>query len=145
MLNRRKVMGMLGVGVAAGPSLASHAAEALGGQKMLRTAGYMSHNTGDVSAMIKGTLIDPSDHAKKITAFFARGVFPEFFERELREQAKHIGMFDPDILAKKSWSDSVKILEQRERNYQRLLEMRTKQWMPNNEREEFYKQNGFWL
>lgn len=145
MLNRRKVMGMLGVGVAAGPAVARGAVGALENQQLVRTVGYANAPNTVTGGILGDQIIDSAEHARKMASFFARGVFPEFFERELREQAKQINGFDVDILAKKSWSDSVKIQEQRERNYQKLLESRRQQWASNNEHNEFYKQNGFWI
>lgn len=46
---------------------------------------------------------------------------PEVMEFELRDQARSISALDPDIACKASWSMSVKLMTQRERNYQRAL------------------------
>ena len=43
---------------------------------------------------------------------------PKHVEEAMRQEAKYITALDPDIAAKKAWSMSVKILTQRERNYQ---------------------------
>lgn len=44
---------------------------------------------------------------------------PEVLKFELRDQAKYVHSFDPDIACKKSWSMSVKIMTQQQRNYNR--------------------------
>jgi hypothetical protein len=47
---------------------------------------------------------------------------PEVMEYELRDQSRSVGALDPDIACKASWSMSVKLMTQRERNYQRSVE-----------------------
>jgi hypothetical protein len=57
---------------------------------------------------------------------------PEFVEYELRDQSKYVQCLDPDIACKKSWSMSVKIMTQKERNYQKSLERINKsEWQQN--------------
>ena len=46
--------------------------------------------------------------------------FPDFMERELREQSRYVYALDPDIAVKKSWSMAAKIQTQRQRNFERL-------------------------
>lgn len=58
------------------------------------------------------------DAATYIDAF---GV-PKHVEEYYRSQAEYISYLDPDIAARRSWSMSVKIITQRERNYQRLVQ-----------------------
>lgn len=50
------------------------------------------------------------------------GKLPEHVERDLWERSRYVGALDPDIAVKRSWSMSVKIGEQRRRNYERELE-----------------------
>ena len=47
---------------------------------------------------------------------------PKWLDEQYRDEAKYVAELDPDIACKKSWSMSVKIQEQRQRNYQRRLE-----------------------
>lgn len=47
---------------------------------------------------------------------------PEVTEFELRDQARYTSTLDPDIACKMSWSMSIKLMTQRQRNYQRALE-----------------------
>lgn len=46
---------------------------------------------------------------------------PDFYDRQLREKAHAVYRIDDDIAAKRSWSWSVKMQEQRARNYKRLI------------------------
>lgn len=48
--------------------------------------------------------------------------FPEVLEFEMRDQARYVSTLDPDIACKTSWSMSVKIMTQRQRNYERNVE-----------------------
>ncbi len=55
--------------------------------------------------------------------------FPPHVEEAIRRNSKWVQLLDPDIAAKRSWSMSVKILTQQERNYQREIErMRELGW-----------------
>lgn len=47
---------------------------------------------------------------------------PDVINFELRDRAKYVSALDPDIACKASWSMSVKIMTQRQRNYDRELE-----------------------
>lgn len=57
-----------------------------------------------------------------VARYFNTVGIPEFAEKELRAQTQYVTVLDPDLAAKRSWSMSVKIQEQRERNYQRKVE-----------------------
>ena len=48
---------------------------------------------------------------------------PEFVKEQLRRNSQYVSCLDPDLAAKRSWSMSVKIMTQRERNYVRQLEL----------------------
>lgn len=50
------------------------------------------------------------------------GKLPDFVEENLRDRARGVNYLDPDIACKKTWSLNVKIMAQRERNYQQLLD-----------------------
>ena len=67
---------------------------------------------------------------------------PEFMEREIRERSRYVTALDPDIASKKSWSMSVKIMTQRQRQYERDLRNSTSQdW--HTERSAIKKILGF--
>ncbi len=126
--NRRSFLTLLGVGTATAPLAVKAAAdaeiasltrvgkEALSSSGMGLYGGGIQAAGGEQSAGIPYAqkYIQATDYIKMF------GV-PEFVEAELRDQSKWISALDPDIACKKSWSMSVKILEQRSRNYERLV------------------------
>ena len=57
---------------------------------------------------------------------------PDFVRESFRRDAQYVSLLDPDIAAKRSWSMSVKILTQRERNLERRIEaMHHGAWQSN--------------
>jgi len=83
--------------------------------------------TGLGTAAIGGVpqALDPNSYVKtRISAAQYIRMFgvPEFVDEAFRRNSLYVGTLDPDIAAKKSWSMSVKILTQRQRNYERQLE-----------------------
>jgi hypothetical protein len=122
--NRRSFLSLLGVGTVTAPLAAKAAVDDEITQ--LTNVGRAALSTSGIGL---GTPSDPvqSDfdyqqrliHAADYVKMF--GV-PEAIEIELRDQCKWIHALDPDIAAKRSWSMSVKILEQRNRNYERQVE-----------------------
>lgn len=49
------------------------------------------------------------------------GKLPRHVERQAWENTRYVNCLDPDLAAKRSWSISVKIAEQRRRNYVKHL------------------------
>ena len=47
---------------------------------------------------------------------------PEFVRENMWRNSQYVGALDPDLAAKRSWSMSVKIAEQRQRNFKRNME-----------------------
>jgi hypothetical protein len=121
--NRRRFLSLLGVGAAGAPLVAKAAADAEIAKLALNGNALSSMGLGMAAppAMMQDgvthqqMVIGASDYIKMF------GV-PEVVEFELRDQAKWISALDPDLACKKSWSMSVKILEQRQRNYERAVE-----------------------
>ena len=68
---------------------------------------------------------------------------PEVVDAELRDRAQWIGGLDPDIACKKSWSMNVKIMTQRQRNYERQVENLHKRGWQHKKREGLKKILGF--
>lgn len=123
MMQRRKFMQLLGIGTASAPLAARAAAEAEMGRlaglsQTVLAANYPTTEGGapeSIGGGVSDNLVKMSHYMKLV------GKIPSHVEREIRERTKQVYCFDPDILAKKSWSFSVKIQEQRQRNYQREL------------------------
>ena len=125
--NRRRFLSLLGIGAAGAPLAAKAAADAeiakLAGisQSALSTtgiglsAGMPQPVGGATGSSYKQMMIGASDYVRMF------GV-PEVIEYELRDQSKWVAALDPDLASKKSWSMAVKILEQRQRNYERSVE-----------------------
>jgi hypothetical protein len=123
--NRRSFLSLLGVGAAAGPLAAKVAVDSeigklAGIQSNLASTGLGLISGGAPQAIGDGTnyqqqLINAANYVKMFG-------LPEFVEFELKDQSKWIPSLDPDLACKKSWSMSVKIAEQRQRNYKRAVE-----------------------
>lgn len=47
---------------------------------------------------------------------------PDWVEYQLRDNARYVNSLDHDLACKRSWSMSVKIAEQRQRNYRKAVE-----------------------
>jgi len=122
----------LGIGAAAGPlaakAVADHEIGSLAGLNRAHSplsstglglygggAGPPAQQNFSGGLTYQQTLIGASDYIKVFG-------LPEVVEFELRDQSKWIASLDPDLACKKSWSMSVKILEQRQRNYDRAVE-----------------------
>lgn len=126
--NRRRFLSLLGVGAASAPLAAKVAADSeiaklVGARSQaLASTGLGLHDSGLPAVQSIGNglthqqkLIGAADYIKMFG-------LPEVVEFELRDQSKWINALDPDLACKKSWSMSVKIAEQRQRNYQRAVE-----------------------
>lgn len=122
--NRRRFLSLLGVSTAAGPLAAKAAAESevanLMNIKALGSFGGTGSlpngapgQTGGVSYSER--LIGASEYVKMF------GV-PDAVAETLRLNARWINGLDCDIACKKSWSMSVKVMTQRQRNYDRCIE-----------------------
>lgn len=66
---------------------------------------------------------DDYNKARIAAAQYAKNVgLPEFVRESMRRNSQYVGALDVDLAAKRSWSMSVKILTQRERNLERNIE-----------------------
>lgn len=122
MTNRRRFLKLLGVGTASAP-LAAHALtqDQMAGQAGIKNFAPFSSDTGiaeaaEDAASYPKPISNPMDAGAKYLQKY--GKLPDHVERKLRDDARNITYLDYDI-ANKCWSLSVKVQEQRQRNYER--------------------------
>jgi hypothetical protein len=120
MIGRRRFLKLMGVSTAAAPMAAKAAAdrEAL----KLTTPNYNTPLSGNLiqapqafNDATQDQLIRQAEHVRLFG-------LPRHIEASLRERAAYVSCLDADLVVKRSWSFSVKIQEQRQRNYRRLVE-----------------------
>lgn len=143
MMQRRKFMQLLGIGTASAPLAAKAVAEA----EMARLAGINPTilGIGTTGAPVAGMGMDSQSEAFVKMGDYLRmfGKVPNHVERETRDRTRTVYALDPDLVAKKSWSFSVKLQEQRQRNYDReIARFREMGWYERAQ-EGFEKATGF--
>lgn len=108
-LSRRTALRALG--------LSPLAAKATADAAIAEATGVLPTPSGDCLP----SLVSASDETwrRKVLRFLAAPFLPDWLEEELRERNRHVGYLDPDIACKRSWSMSVKIVTQRQRNVER--------------------------
>lgn len=118
MIGRRKFLKALGIT----PLAAKAAAEK-------EMAGLAIRGWNDAPLSVGASLMQygPNETGPSRFASMASYVrmfgLPAHVERQCRENARRVMHLDPDLAAKKSWSFSVKVQEQQQRNYQRQVEL----------------------
>jgi hypothetical protein len=126
--NRRKFLQLLGISTAAAPLAAKAAAEGeIAKQVGLANISGMQAGTYMLNAGAQGAPAQlGSNHYTKALVGAADYIkvfgLPEIISEELRDRANYIHALDPDIACKKSWSMNVKIMTQRQRNYDRSVQ-----------------------
>ena len=123
--SRRTFFGLMGS--------APIAAKAAADDAIAKASGVWSSNgIGDASHRLFGAAGTPIAEADLASIPYEKRLIgaadyiktfglPEVMEFELRDQARYVSALDPDIACKASWSMSVKIMTQRQRNYQRAV------------------------
>ena len=120
-LSRRSFAKALGLAPVAAPLAAKAAADA----EIAKLIGISSvapqFEYGVSTAGVPQSSFD-YDKARIAAAQYAKNVgLPDFVRESMRRNSQYVGALDPDLAAKKSWSMSVKILTQRERNLERSI------------------------
>ncbi len=125
MISRRGFATLLGLG----PVVAPLAAKATVDKEIASLAGMsgiapaFEHGTGLYGAPTPQCSMDYYAKTKIAASEYIKlSGLPEFVQESLRRQSQYVNALDPDIAAKRSWSMSVKILSQRERNLERGIE-----------------------
>lgn len=95
--------------------------------EIAKGAGIIATGLGDSSARLATAVIQPSqdDYGKNLISaadYMRTFGIPESVEVRMRDDSRMVFHLDPDIACKQSWSMSVKIMTQRQRNYDRLIE-----------------------
>lgn len=84
--------------------------------------GYPAGIEGADGQAVKGVYVAYEDRVTKTADWIKLFGVPDVIKEEFRQNSKWVEALDPDIAAKRSWSMSVKVQEQRQRNYQRQIE-----------------------
>ena len=124
-LSRRKFASLLGIAPIAAPLAAKAAADA----SVAKLAGVTIEGAAPSIALCAnsfGQIGGPTDEynrAQQAAGDYARLFgLPDFVKENIRRNASYVNILDPDIACKRSWSMSVKIATQRQRNYERYIE-----------------------
>lgn len=120
--SRRKVLALLG----AAPAVPLAAKAALD-QEMARLSGISIDKgiseIGAPSQSPMGSYDVPGQSAEELASeFFNLFGIPEHIRDNYERASRRIDCFDPDIAAKRSWSHSVRVITQRQRNLSRMME-----------------------
>lgn len=141
MSTRRAFLRILGIAPVSAPLAAKAAAD----EAVARLAGVV---TAPGTGGAPGFQVLPDgkpDWKAKIRRYLAEQVVPEWFEEELRERNRHVGYLDPDLACKRSWSMSVKIATQRQRNIDRARLAALDEPRRRLRSAEFEEEHGVWL
>jgi predicted lipoprotein len=141
MIGRRKVLGLM----AASPLAAKAAASELAGVSALGAITFPPDMLGSSLNAAPSSISAPDEPwAMKVVRFIAQNGIPEWRLEEFRQNARNVTQLDPD-LATNCWSLSVKIQEQRERNFRRLKDGYVEMQKRSVDHELFNRKNGFWI
>lgn len=125
--NRRRFLSLLGVGAASAPLAAKVISDAeILNLTSARQAGALAsggmglYSGGQPAAeqVSSEAFVPHEQRVIKAADYVKMFGLPKYVDAQLRDNAKYVHCLDPDIACKKSWSISVKIQEQRARNYQ---------------------------
>ena len=126
--NRRKFLSLLGIGAASAPLAAKAASDAIVAQGAgmsltgLGQAGLGLPTNYGLPMVDEGPFIPYEKRLLHAADYIKMFGLPKVIEEGFKDQAKCVLSLDPDIACKQSWSMSIKIMTQRQRNYDRLVE-----------------------
>lgn len=141
MIGRRRFLKLMGVTSAAAPMAAKAAAE----KEAMTLAGIGvgdSPISGDPNGMPGIGWHDEANYVRAASHIQMFGL-PEHVVEATRERARYVSWLDPDIACKRSWSLSVKVMTQRERNYERLVGTYRSFGWQKQAQDAFQKVSGF--
>lgn len=145
MIARRSFLRLFGSGAVAAPLAAKAAADKavadLAGVSLLPNASLAYPSVGGGPPTTSGQ----DDWKRKALRFLSRPDLPDWYEEVLRERALQVTSIDPDIACKRSWSMSVKIMTQRQRNLERMRKEAIAGPRRSMRLHEFQCDTGIWL
>lgn len=118
MIARRRFLKLMGVGTAAAPLAAKAAADEATLKLMMSGERGLAANAPPPIGWDGET----QDSFVKMAGYIRTFGLPKHIEEASRERARYVHFLDHDIACKRSWSLAVKIQEQRQRNYQRIID-----------------------
>lgn len=108
-------------------------------------AGSIPHAYGSPPPQYLDATASTGPDAETLAAdFFDLFGLPDHIRDQLYERSRPVSYFDPDIAAKRSWSHSVKVATQRERNFAQLKEKMRDGIAQNRKTKAFKKVTGFY-
>jgi hypothetical protein len=139
MISRRSFAKLLGIT----PIAAKHAAD----KELAKLAGINMEGASSPATLGGIPAVEAGDaflnRQMAAVQYMKQFGLPDFLDKSIRRSSKYVGQLDPDIVAKKSWSMSVKILTQRQRNYQNYIDSMEYQAMYSKGASLFKKLTGW--
>lgn len=152
MIGRRSFLRILGLAAPGAPLAAKAAVDAeiaklaIPGNYPSALAGVAKYGLGDLGPAAQGQ-IAPKDwvhpHIQMGDYIKLFGRLPQHVEQNVRNRSQYVTHLDPDIANKRSWSMSVKIATQRQRNYEREVERYQNMSYYERAQQGFFKLAGF--
>lgn len=141
-IGRRRFFGLMGAAPLAAKAAADEAiAKAAGLGPASQGVGMT--DAGSAALAPRAPYISHEARIRKISSHIKLFGLPTHAENELRQHCYQVQALDPDIACKKSWSMSVKIMTQRERNFQAAVARMRDEPAKWEGRQAMYKLFGF--
>lgn len=144
MTTRRNILKMLGLSPLAAKVAADSKILSLSGIDENRTPVFASGGYGDYPPSQSTASTMSYEDIQIAAQHYAETIgIPDFIKSRIKRDSQYVNALDPDIAAKKSWSVSVKVLTQRERNYQRSIDGMISQFKSIKTRSAFRSLTGW--
>ena len=146
MTTRRNALKLFGMAPLGAKKASQAIVEKLAGDATMQQLAGISAMPSGAQDTCNPSPVSGRDWKDKLKAWFRlKQPIPSWHEDEIRRQHQFVVALDVDIAAKKSWSMSVKIITQRERNVQRTLKNLERNIWLDDQKQEFYERYGIWL
>jgi len=141
-VGRRGFLRVLGLAPIAGKAVADKAIADATGFNALGSVGLQRYGNPDAPSPLN--VADAAKRRSSLLNFFSRFRLPQWEIDQIRRDTA-VYALDPDIAALRSFSMSVKICMQRERNVARRIEQLERQPAYEELRLKFQERHGFWF